>query len=37
VQRLVARCSGDVVRAADVDSLGLGLPGASRRKDPLSA
>jgi hypothetical protein len=37
VQRLVARCSGDVVRAADVDALGLGFPAAPRRKDPLSA
>jgi DNA-binding NtrC family response regulator len=37
VQRLVAQCSGDVVRAADVDALGLAFSGASRRKDPLSA
>ena len=37
VQRLVARCGGDVVRAADVDALGLGFPAAPRRKDPLSA
>jgi two-component system response regulator FlrC len=37
VQRLVARCSGDVVRAADVDALDLGSPPALRRKDPLSA
>jgi DNA-binding NtrC family response regulator len=37
VQRLVARCSGDVVRAADVDALALGFPPAPRRKDPLSA
>jgi transcriptional regulator of acetoin/glycerol metabolism len=37
VQRLVARCTGDVVRAADVDALGLGFPAAPRRKDPLSA
>jgi hypothetical protein len=28
VQRLVARCTGDVVRAADVDSLGLTGPSA---------
>jgi hypothetical protein len=44
VQRLVAACTGDVVRAGDVDALGLGpretplasvVPG--RRKDPLSA
>jgi hypothetical protein len=34
-QRLVARCVGDVVRAADVDGLGLGEP--ENRKDPLSA
>jgi hypothetical protein len=40
-QRLVSRCEGDVVRAADVD--GLGLAGEhtaaepTRRKDPLSA
>jgi transcriptional regulator of acetoin/glycerol metabolism len=33
VQRLVARCTGDVVRAADVDALDLG----PRRKDPMSA
>jgi transcriptional regulator of acetoin/glycerol metabolism len=37
VQRLVARCSGDVVRAADVDALGLEVTPAPRRKDPLSA
>ena len=38
VQRLVARCSGEVVRAADVDALGLLCPAvAVRRKDPLSA
>ncbi|MGA7123994.1 MAG: hypothetical protein WBY94_28085, partial [Polyangiaceae bacterium] len=43
VQRLVVRCSGDVVRAADVDA--LRLPGQAtsprgaggRRKSPLSA
>jgi hypothetical protein len=34
-QRLVARCVGDVVRAADVDGLGLWEP--DNRKDPLSA
>jgi hypothetical protein len=49
VQRLVARCTADVVRAADVEALGLAVgPGAgsggtgllapaARRKDPLSA
>jgi hypothetical protein len=45
VQRLVVRCSGDVVRAADVDALRLfsgqpltAHPGPSgRRKSPLSA
>jgi hypothetical protein len=41
VQRLVARCTGDVVHAADVDALGLGAglaaPIPARRKDPLSA
>jgi DNA-binding NtrC family response regulator len=44
VQRLVVRCSGDVVRATDVDALRLagtgpvGHLGASgRRKSPLSA
>jgi hypothetical protein len=40
VQRLVARCRGDVVRAADVDALRLtltGEPARGRRKDPLSA
>jgi hypothetical protein len=45
VQRLVARCTGDIVRAGDVDALQLGParqetgarePGL-RRKDPLSA
>ncbi|HEY2511258.1 MAG TPA: hypothetical protein VGI39_10390, partial [Polyangiaceae bacterium] len=35
VQRLVAACSGDVIRAADVDALDLGT--GARRKDPLSA
>jgi DNA-binding NtrC family response regulator len=35
VQRLVARSTGDVVRAADVEA--LHLPEAGRRKDPLSA
>jgi len=35
VQRLVARSTGDVVRAADVDA--LHLPDERRRKDPLSA
>ena len=35
-QRLVSRCEGDVVRAADVDDLGLRAE-PSRRKDPLSA
>jgi transcriptional regulator of acetoin/glycerol metabolism len=34
VQRLVARATGDVVRAADVDALQLSERG---RKDPLSA
>jgi DNA-binding NtrC family response regulator len=38
VQRLVARCRGDVVRAADVDALRLHAePSGARRKDPLSA
>jgi hypothetical protein len=44
VQRLVARCQADVVRAPDVDALDLAsaLPGAPahpavQRKDPLSA
>jgi DNA-binding NtrC family response regulator len=40
VIRLVARCSGDVVRAVDVDALNLLTPAADdprRRKDPLSA
>jgi hypothetical protein len=39
VQQLVARCKGDVVRAADVDSLELGSPRPAHapRKDPLSA
>ena len=45
VQRLVARCRGDVVRVADVDALRLALPAsgpahprsAGRRKSPLSA
>ena len=45
VQRLVAQCRGDVVRAADVDALELGLPRPHAvaeapgrpRKDPLSA
>ncbi len=37
VQRLVARCTGDVVRAADVDALGLTGLAPVRRKDPLSA
>ncbi len=38
-QRLVSRCEGDVVRAADVDALWLVDEAAepSRRKDPLSA
>jgi hypothetical protein len=44
-QRLVARCSGDVIRAKDVDALRLGLPrpagarqgSAGRKKSPLSA
>jgi DNA-binding NtrC family response regulator len=40
-QRLVARCDGDVVRAADIDALALEVePGnatAGTRKDPLSA
>jgi hypothetical protein len=35
-QRLVSRCAGDVVRAADVETLGL-MPEPGRRKDPLSA
>ena len=34
-QRLVSGCAGDVVRAADVDALGLN--SEVRRKDPLSA
>jgi hypothetical protein len=45
VQRLVARCRGDVVRVADVDALRLSLPASGsayprssgRRKSPLSA
>lgn len=39
VQRLVARCSGECVRAADVDALELRLEAAAEptRKDPLSA
>jgi len=37
VQRLVERCTGDVVRAADVDALGLQAQAPARRKDPLSA
>jgi hypothetical protein len=40
VQRLVARCVGDVIHAADVEALGLSLPvppAQTRRKDPLSA
>jgi hypothetical protein len=40
VIRLVARCSGDVVRAADVDALNLPTSAADesdRRKDPLTA
>jgi hypothetical protein len=37
VQRLVARCAGDVVRAADVDALELAGIEAARQKDPLSA
>jgi DNA-binding NtrC family response regulator len=36
VQQLVARCAGDVVRAADVDALERSLATRSR-KDPLSA
>jgi hypothetical protein len=36
-QRLVARCDGDVVRAADVQALGLMSDEPSGRKDPLSA
>jgi hypothetical protein len=36
VQRLIARCRGDVVSAADVDALRLSS-GTSKRKDPLSA
>jgi DNA-binding NtrC family response regulator len=36
VQRLVARCRGEVVSAADVDALRL-TASNSRRKDPLSA
>jgi DNA-binding NtrC family response regulator len=36
VQRLIARCRGEVVAAADVDALRLNN-GTSRRKDPLSA
>jgi hypothetical protein len=37
VQRLVARCTGEVVQAADVDALGLQPAAPVRRKDPLSA
>jgi len=38
VQRLVARCTGDVVRALDVEALRLRSESAgARRKDPLSA
>jgi hypothetical protein len=38
VQRLVARCTGDVVRAHDVEALCLRYESAgARRKDPLSA
>jgi transcriptional regulator of acetoin/glycerol metabolism len=38
VQRLVARCTGDLVRAADVEALRLrSEPTGERRKDPLSA
>jgi hypothetical protein len=39
VQQLVARCKGDVVRAADVDALELGRPrpALAPHKDPLSA
>jgi hypothetical protein len=37
VQRLVARSTGDVVRAADVEALRLVPPEDGRRKDPLSA
>jgi hypothetical protein len=44
VQRLVSLCSGDVVRAADVDALRLPghaasgpRPATGRRKSPLSA
>jgi hypothetical protein len=33
VQRLVAACSGDVVRAADVDALGLDAKGAEAAKE----
>jgi transcriptional regulator of acetoin/glycerol metabolism len=39
VQRLVSGCSGDVIRASDVQALGL-PPTATRadyRKDPLTA
>jgi DNA-binding NtrC family response regulator len=35
-QRLVSRCVGDVVRAADVDALALPVE-PTRQKDPLSA
>ena len=35
-QRLVSRCEGDVVRAADVDALDL-MAEPGRRKNPLSA
>jgi DNA-binding NtrC family response regulator len=41
VQRLVSLCSAagrEVVRAADVDAVGLGAaPGEARQKDPISA
>jgi DNA-binding NtrC family response regulator len=38
VQRLVARCTGDLVRAADVEALRLRSESTEgRRKDPLSA
>jgi hypothetical protein len=38
VERLVARCRGDTVRAADVDALGLMWESAQRKKkDPILA
>ncbi len=36
-QRLVSGCTGDVVRAADVETLALAASPPTARKDPLSA